>query len=210
MTPVFVGLFVGLFVVGLFGMGAWLRNAAEAAGNYWLRWWVVIAVVFGGGALQANQRNRKSALCGILVYLCRDWFPPSMGEACVLMGESPASRLRSTLAARDSGRSVGFGPVDRLVRNRLRIGRLLARTCVGGGHCVGHRGPDLGFQDGRASGRRIRSRRGMTEPNWSRRPSTKPNPRVAPLRSRRPLSAIHQRKAWVSSNTRIATLLAFP
>ena len=27
---------------------------------------------------------------------------------------------------------------------------------------------------------------------------------------RRPLSAIHQRKAWVSSNTRIATLLAFP
>ena len=42
----------GLFVVGLFGMGGWLRNAAEGAGNYWLRWWVVVALVFGGGALQ--------------------------------------------------------------------------------------------------------------------------------------------------------------
>lgn len=43
---------LGLLVVGLYGMGGWLRNAAEGAGNYWLRWWVVIAVVFGGGALQ--------------------------------------------------------------------------------------------------------------------------------------------------------------
>ena len=53
MKSLFVVAVVGcLFLVGLFGMGGWLRNAAEGAGNYWLRWWVVIAVIFGGGALQ--------------------------------------------------------------------------------------------------------------------------------------------------------------
>ena len=53
MATVFVfAVLGGLFVVGLFGMGTWLRNAAEGSGNYWLRWWVVIAVIFGGGALQ--------------------------------------------------------------------------------------------------------------------------------------------------------------
>jgi len=51
-TSPFVLVFVGLGVVGLFGMGAWVRNAAEGAGRYWLRWWTVVAVVFGGPALQ--------------------------------------------------------------------------------------------------------------------------------------------------------------
>ena len=60
----FFALFVvgSLFVVGLFGMGGWLRNAAEGTGNYWLRWWVVIAVVFGGGALQEYMTSETSVV----------------------------------------------------------------------------------------------------------------------------------------------------
>ena len=52
----------GLFVVGLLGMGGWLRTAAEGAGNYWLRWWVVVAVVFGGGALQEYVTSEISTV----------------------------------------------------------------------------------------------------------------------------------------------------
>ena len=138
------------------------RNEASATlvggDRHRLRWWCPSGI--------HDQRNLRRALRRVVAHLCRDRFPSSTGEACVLMGESPESRVGSTLFARDSGRSVGLGPVDRLVGNRLQPSRLLARTCAGGSHCVGHRGADLGFQDGRASCRKIKSRKGMTEPDW--------------------------------------------
>ena len=68
-TVLVVAVVGGLFVVGLFGMGTWLRNAAEGAGNYWLRWWVVIAVVFGGGALQEYMTSGIS-----MVLYAGAWF----------------------------------------------------------------------------------------------------------------------------------------
>lgn len=62
---------LGGLIFAMYGMGAWLRGAVEKGEGFWLRWWSIMAVLFGIpmlGDYYLDERTYMAFMIGAWIF----------------------------------------------------------------------------------------------------------------------------------------------